>query len=76
MAAGFNSVEAAYAVWLVVRVAITASSGTDPSFARFLEPTAELVDASGDAGGPTDARHEPMTTSGLSEADLAAHLRG
>lgn len=65
MAAGFSSVEAAYAVWLVVRVAITASSGTDPSFTRFLEPTAELVDAAGDADTFVALRrvHDDLTTS-------------
>lgn len=64
MAAGFSSVEAAYAVWLVVRVAITASSGTDPSFSRFLEPTAELVDAAADADTFAALRrvHEDLTT--------------
>jgi hypothetical protein len=65
MAAGFSAVEAAYAVWLVVRVAITASSGADPSFTRFLEPTAELVDAAGDAGTFVALRrvHDDLTAS-------------
>lgn len=44
--AGLNPVDAAYAVWLVLRVAVTASSGTDPSFARYLDPTADLIDSS------------------------------
>ena len=63
MAAGFSSVEAAYAVWLVVRVAITASSGSEPSFTRFLEPTAELVDAAGDRFVALRRVHDDLTTS-------------
>lgn len=64
MAAGFSSVEAAYAVWLVVRVAVTASSGPDPSFSRFLAPTAELVDAAADADTFAALRqvHDDLTT--------------
>jgi len=50
MDAGLSSVDAAYAVWLVVRVAITASNGSDPSFARYLDPTADLVRSASDPG--------------------------
>ena len=65
MAAGFSSVDAAFAVWLVFRVAITASSGTDPSFSQFLEPTAELVDAAADADAFVALRqvHDDLTAS-------------
>ncbi len=65
MAAGFSSVAAAFAVWLVFRVAITASSGTDPSFSQFLEPTAELVDAAADADAFVALRqvHDDLTAS-------------
>ena len=81
MAAGFTSVEAAYAVWLVVRVAITASSGTDPSFSRFLEPTAELVDAATDANTFAALRrvHDDLTTSAVHDTfafDLEIVLDG
>jgi AcrR family transcriptional regulator len=65
MDAGFSSVEAAYAVWLVVRVAVTASSGPEPSFARYLGPTASLVDAAAD-GSEFDALrrvHDDLTNS-------------
>lgn len=63
MDAGFSSVEAGYAVWLVFRVALTASSGTDPSFARYLDPTAELVAALADPDGLTALRrvHDDLT---------------
>lgn len=66
MAAGFSSVDAAYAVWLVVRVAITASNGSDPSFARYLDPTAELVGASPDPDGLSALRrvHDDLTATG------------
>ena len=81
MAAGFSSVEAAYAVWLVVRVAITASSGADPSFSRFLEPTAELVHAAGDADTFAALRqvHDDLTTSDVDDTfafDLEIVLDG
>lgn len=81
MAAGFSSVEAAYAVWLVVRVAITASSGAEASFSRFLEPTAELVDAAGDADTYAALRqvHDDLTTSDVRDTfafDLEIVLDG
>ena len=81
MAAGFSSVEAAYAVWLVVRVAITASSGANPSFSRFLKPTAELVDAAGDADTFAALRrvHDDLTTSDVDDTlafDLEIVLDG
>jgi TetR/AcrR family tetracycline transcriptional repressor len=43
--AGLTPTEAAHAIWLVVRTAATTGSPDRPSFARFLEPTRELVDA-------------------------------
>jgi hypothetical protein len=81
MAAGFSSVEAAYAVWLVVRVAITASSGAEASFSRFLEPTAELVDAAADADTYAALRqvHDDLTTSDVHDTfafDLEIVLDG
>jgi AcrR family transcriptional regulator len=65
MDAGFSAVEAAYAVWMVVRVAVTASSGAEPSFTRFLDPTADLVDASSDRSALPALRqvHQDLTTS-------------
>ena len=81
MAAGFSSVEAAYAVWLVVRVAITASSGAEASFSRFLEPTAELVDSAADADTFAALRqvHDALTTSDVHDTfafDLEIVLDG
>jgi len=81
MAAGFDSVEAAYAIWLVVRVAITASSGTDPSFAPYLDPTAELIESSSDPDGVRALRrvHHDLTATGghdTSTFDLEVVLDG
>ncbi len=47
--AGLTPVEAAHALWLVVRAAATTGTPDRPSFVGFLDPTRELVD-----DGPTD----------------------
>ncbi len=47
--AGLTPVEAAHALWLVVRAAATTGSPDRPSFVGFLDPTRELVD-----DGPTE----------------------
>jgi len=63
MDAGFSSVDAEYAVWLVFRVAITASAGADPSFAHYLDPTAALVESSPDPNDVSALRrvHDDLT---------------
>jgi AcrR family transcriptional regulator len=43
--AGLPPVDAAHALWLVVRAAATVGSADKPSFRRFLDPTRELVAA-------------------------------
>jgi AcrR family transcriptional regulator len=42
--AGLSPIEAAHAIWLVVRVAGTAGDPDRPSFVGFLEPTRRLVE--------------------------------
>jgi AcrR family transcriptional regulator len=54
--AGLHPVEAAHAVWLVVRLAATVGTADRPSFAGFLEPTRHVVETGGRDGYPALSR--------------------
>lgn len=80
IADGFTPAEAGHAVWLVFRLAITAGSEDEPSFAGFVRDSTVLLDDAAAVDVPaTRAVHDALADGGLRDSfafDLAVVLDG